>query len=93
MPQLSHDLKGDLAADRAAAITLIGGTVSRETWARLDRFVDLLIERQQKFVAVCDKLADALGMAPYAQAAAREAVGEAKGHLENLQELKSSPDH
>jgi hypothetical protein len=28
-------------------------------------------------------------MAPYAQAAAREAVGEAKGHLENLQELQA----
>ena len=58
----------------------------------LDYLLNLLIERQQKFVTVCEKLADALGMAPYAQAAAREAVGEAKGHLENLQDLKTSLD-
>jgi hypothetical protein len=30
-------------------------------------------------------------LAPYAQAAAREAVGEAKGHLDNLQELAGEP--
>jgi len=50
--------------------------------------LNLLIERQQKFVAACEKLADMLGMAPYAQAAAREAVGEAKGHLDNLREVQ-----
>lgn len=50
----------------------------------------LMIERQQKFVLVSERLADGLSMAPYAQAAAREAVGEAKGHLENLQELQAS---
>src|SRR5262249_14726222 len=50
----------------------------------------ILIERQQKQITACEKLADALSMAPYAQAAAREAVGEAKGHLENLQELQAS---
>ncbi|HEY2414321.1 MAG TPA: hypothetical protein VGI40_18900 [Pirellulaceae bacterium] len=50
----------------------------------------LLIDRQQKTITACEKLADALSMAPYAQAAAREAVGEAKGHLENLQELQAS---
>jgi len=58
----------------------------------LDYLLNMLIERQQKFIMVCDKLADSLGMAPYAQAAARETVGEAKGHLENLQELKASRD-
>src|SRR5439155_4653709 len=56
----------------------------------LEYLLNLLIERQQKFITACEKLADALSMAPYAQAAAREAVGEAKGHLENLQELKAS---
>jgi hypothetical protein len=35
----------------------------------------LLIDRQHKMVVVCERLADALAMAPYAQAAAREAVG------------------
>jgi 16S rRNA (guanine527-N7)-methyltransferase len=36
-----------LAANRAQAIALFGETVSRETWARLDRFIGLLIERQK----------------------------------------------
>jgi 16S rRNA (guanine527-N7)-methyltransferase len=36
-----------LAVNRAQAITLVGENVSRETWARLDRFVELLIERQK----------------------------------------------
>ncbi len=29
-----------------------------------------------------------LAMAPFAQAAGREALGEAKGHLQNLEELQ-----
>jgi hypothetical protein len=56
----------------------------------LPYLLKLLIERQQRSIVACEKLADALGMAPYAQAAAREIVGEAKGHLENLQELQTS---
>ncbi len=56
----------------------------------LPYLLKLLIERQQRSIAACDKLADGLNMAPYAQAAAREIVGEAKGHLENLQELQQS---
>ena len=56
----------------------------------LPYLLKLLIERQQKFITACERLADQLNMAPYAQAAAREAVGEAKGHLENLQELQTS---
>ena len=54
----------------------------------LKYLLTLLIGRQKKMIAVCEKLADQLNMAPFAQAAAREAVGEAKGHLENLQELQ-----
>lgn len=50
-----------------------------------------LIDRQKRFIAVIEKLADMLKLAPYAQAAAREAVGEAKGHLENLEELAAEP--
>ena len=46
----------------------------------------LMTERQQKVIAAIEKLADMLSHAPYAQAAAREALGEAKGHLENLEE-------
>jgi hypothetical protein len=56
----------------------------------LTYLLKLLIERQQKSIAACEKLADQLSMAPYAQAAAREAVGEAKGHLDNLLELQAS---
>jgi hypothetical protein len=55
----------------------------------LSYLLKLLIERQQKHIFACEKLADQLGMAPYAQAAAREIVGEAKGHLENMQELQA----
>jgi hypothetical protein len=50
-----------------------------------------LIDRQKRFIAVIDKLAAQLTLAPFAQAAAREAVGEAKGHLENLEELAAEP--
>jgi len=57
----------------------------------VDYLVKLLIDRQKRHIAACEKLADMLTMAPYAQAAAREAVGEAKGHLDNLQELAAAP--
>jgi hypothetical protein len=53
----------------------------------VDYLVKLLIDRQKKHISACEKLADMLSLAPYAQAAAREAVGEAKGHLDNLLEL------
>jgi hypothetical protein len=53
----------------------------------------LLIERQERFISACERLADMLTLAPYAQAAAREAVGEAKGHLENLRELQAELGH
>jgi len=56
----------------------------------LPYLLKLLIERQQKTITASERLADGLNMAPYAQAAAREAVGEAKGHLDNLQELQAS---
>jgi hypothetical protein len=45
------------------------------------------IERQEKTIAAIERIVEALATAPYAQAAAREALGEAKGHLENLQEV------
>lgn len=59
----------------------------------LTYLLDLLIERQQKSIAACERLAEQLALAPYAQAAAREAVGEAKGHLENLKELRTEQGH
>jgi 16S rRNA (guanine527-N7)-methyltransferase len=33
--------------DRAQAVALLGDSVSRETWARLDRYVELLLDRQR----------------------------------------------
>lgn len=85
-------------ADRLGALILEqGGTVDEgEFPLRFTAYNDLslkyllpvLIERQEKFIAACEKIADQLATAPYAQAVAREAVGEARGHLENLQELQ-----
>jgi len=49
--------------------------------------VDKLIERQQKTILIIEKLVGQLGLAPYAQAVAKETLGEAKGHLQNLQEV------
>jgi hypothetical protein len=49
----------------------------------------LVIDRQEKTIAASENLADMLALAPYAQAAAREAVGQAKGHLENLRDLQA----
>src|SRR6478736_2161836 len=37
----------------------------------LPYLLNLMIERQQKFITACEKLADGLSLAPYAQAAAR----------------------
>ena len=34
-------------ADRAQAVALFGDSVSRETWDRLDRFVELVLRRQE----------------------------------------------
>ncbi|HZL87048.1 MAG TPA: hypothetical protein VFB96_01620 [Pirellulaceae bacterium] len=50
-----------------------------------------IIERQEKTVSAIEKIAQQLATAPYAQAAVREALGEAKGHLENLQEASAEP--
>ena len=85
--------------DRLATIVLdSGGTVDYGEFPMsftslhdlsLAYLLKLLIERQEKFIAACERLADQLSLAPYAQAAAREAVGEAKGHLENLKELQT----
>ncbi len=54
-----------------------------------DYLLKLTIERQQKVISATQQLAGMLSHAPYAQAAAREALGEAKGHLENLEEAAS----
>lgn len=50
-----------------------------------------VIDRQRRHITACERLTGELALAPYAQAAAREAVGEAKGHLDNLLELTAEP--
>lgn len=57
----------------------------------VDYLLKQVIDRQRKMISVLAKLADMLATAPYAQAAAREALGEAKGHLENLEEVARHP--
>lgn len=49
--------------------------------------VNKLIERQEKTIVIMERLVNQLSLAPYAQAVGREALGQAKGHLENLQEV------
>ena len=49
--------------------------------------VNKLIERQRKMILIIEKLVGQLSMAPYAQAITKETLGQAKGHLENLQEV------
>ena len=46
-----------------------------------------LIERQQKTIILIERIVGELNLAPYAQAVAKEVLGQAKGHLENLQEV------
>lgn len=52
-----------------------------------DWLVNMLIERQQKTILIIEKLVGQLSLAPYAQAVAKEVLGQAKGHLENLREV------
>jgi hypothetical protein len=85
--------------DRLATIVLdSGGTVDFGEFPMaftslhdlsLGYLLKLMVERQTKFVAACENLANLLATAPFAQAAARETLGEAKGHLENLKELQA----
>ena len=42
----SQKTASDLARDRARAVALVGGLVSRETWTRLDGLVALLLKWQ-----------------------------------------------
>lgn len=89
------------AVDRIATLILDnGGLVDRgEFPMNFTGYNDLstkfllhkIIERQEKTIAMIEKIDRELATAPYAQAAVRETLGEAKGHLENLQELAAEP--
>ena len=97
LDQIVADQKRTL--DRLATLILDhGGTVDHGEFPMsftslhdlsLSYLLKLIIERQEKLITACQRLADMLSAAPYAQAAAREAVGEAKGHLDNLRELEA----
>jgi hypothetical protein len=97
--QMVEDQKG--AVDRIATLILDnGGLVDHgEFPMNFTGYNDLsvkfllhkVIERQQQTIAMIEKIAGLLATAPYAQAVARETLGEAKGHLENLQEVAAEP--
>ena len=82
--------------DRLAALILESGPVDPGEFPiaftgyhdlSVEWLVNKLIERQKKTIALIDQLTGELNLAPYAQAVAKEALGQAKGHLENLQEV------
>jgi len=73
-------LTAALTEDRAKAISLIGDAVSRETWERLDRFVELLLGRQKTLNLIAAStlpqiwtrhIADSLQLLPLAPSASR----------------------
>ena|SRR5436190_15062811 len=53
-----------------------------------DFLLKVLIERQQREVALLEKYADLLAGAPLAHALAQETLGESKAHLDMLVDLK-----
>jgi 16S rRNA (guanine527-N7)-methyltransferase len=69
-----------IGEDRARAVALFGATVSRETWAKLDRLVERVVERQKVMNLVAPStiqqiwtrhVADSLQLLPLAPAARR----------------------
>jgi hypothetical protein len=74
-----------------------GGTVSYGEFPMLftawhdvsfDFLLKVLLERQQKEVALIERYANALRFTPMAHALALEALGESKAHLDMLLDLK-----
>lgn len=98
MRQMVEDQKRTV--DRIATLILDnGGQVDRGKFPMdftgyNDLSVEYLLskctERQERTIGAIERIVELLATAPYAQAAAREALGEAKGHLENLQEVARS---
>jgi 16S rRNA (guanine527-N7)-methyltransferase len=77
-----------IQADRARAVALFGDNVSRETWARLDRLVELVIERQKVMSLVAAStipeiwtrhVADSLQLLPLAPPTARKWIDLGSG--------------
>jgi hypothetical protein len=57
----------------------------------LDYLVQRLIEFERQLIGQISECADQLRMTPAAQAVALEALGEAKAHLQSLEELAQLP--
>jgi 16S rRNA (guanine527-N7)-methyltransferase len=77
---MEETLKAALAQDRAQAIALNQDSVSRETWARLDAFVSLVLRRQETMNLIAPStipaiwtrhIADSLQLLPLAPDARR----------------------
>jgi hypothetical protein len=56
-----------------------------------DYLLRKLLEAQTRMVAEIQECVEALRLAPLAQTLAQEALGEAKGHLDSLRELRTQP--
>lgn len=57
----------------------------------LEYLLKLLLQRQEKEVALIGSLADQLRFAPLAHALALEALGESKAHFDMLREVAAKP--
>ena len=89
------------AADRLSHLVLDGGgdVASGEFPMRFTSLHDLsfeyclgqLIQRQQQDIQFLEQAVAALERAPLAKSLVEETLGAAKGHLQSLQELTSSP--
>ncbi len=90
-------------AERFAAIVLEhGGSITPGRYPMkytawhdldLDFLVARLIEDQTARIKTIGECVNGLSQAPYARAAAEEALGLAKGHLESLRELTPAASH
>jgi hypothetical protein len=88
-------------ADRAAVmVTENGGIVDNGEFPMyytgyhdlsFDFLLTEVIKEQKEDITTLEGIASQLSLVPLAKAAAEEALGAAKGHLESLEELRQSP--
>ena len=97
--RLMADDQRETAARIAAMITESSGVVDNGEYPMYytgyhdlssEFLVGEIIKETKKEIAEIEEIADALRLNPLAKAAADEALGAAKGHLESLNELESS---
>ena len=101
--EAARDVLTQIAADQKAAVDRLGQLILEEGDSvdlgeypidftgqhdlSLDYLLDCLIAHQREDVAAIDDCVQRLDHDPLAKAIAQETLGEAKGHLESLQEL------